>query len=199
MGKLKNSEYLLTSVDDDDDDETTSSKVRDLFLAEEVTEESMKKLIVEIIKVNRIDAKKEKELQKYKRDPITIFINSPGGEVYSCLGLIDVIQESITPIYTKVIGIAASAAGIIFVSGHKRFMGLNSTIMYHNIQSGQIGDQFDFKDEFKEIKRLQKIIDRLYTERSNITQESLEAWKVSKRDKYIDFRMAKRFKLITVE
>jgi ATP-dependent Clp protease protease subunit len=57
-------------------------------------------------------------------NPITIYINSPGGEVYCLLGLYDVIQLFIKQGYiikTINIWIAASAAAIILLSGSKGF------------------------------------------------------------------------------
>jgi len=189
-------EYLMTEVSDDNENEEILSS-RDLYLTEDVNEESIQKLIKEIIKFNRIDDKQEKKIVNFKRQPIFLYINSPGGDAYTCFGLIDVINESVTPVYTKVIGIAASAAGIIFMAGRKRFMGEYATLMYHNVWTIELGDQYTFKNEIKELNRLQILIDKLYMKNSSLSMETLNNWKKSKIDKFIDYRMAKRWKMIT--
>ena len=191
-------EYLLTEVNDEENEESEITH-RDLYLTEDVTEESVQKIVKKIIKYNRMDDKKEKIIKNFVRQPIILFINSPGGDAYTCFGLVEVIKESITPVYTKVIGLAASAAGIIFMAGKKRFMGEYGTIMYHNVWSIESGDQITLKNEVKELTRLQKLIDKLYLSNSTLTQEQLITWKKSKVDIYIDYKMAKRWKMITDE
>lgn len=185
-------EFKFSELESTEDD-----TVRDLFLTGEVNAMSMEDLIEDIVSINKEDNKQENKLKKFKREPITIYINSPGGNVYDLFGLVDVIKESKTPIYTKVIGIAASAAGILFLVGHKRFMGKFSTLHYHNVYTMSIGDQYDMKNEVKELARLQKMIDSIYLEGSTLTQTKLDVWKVTKKEKYITWKEAKRWKMIT--
>jgi ATP-dependent Clp protease protease subunit len=94
---------------------------RVIVLDREFTEQSCAEVIAKIILLNLKTVKK----------PIIILINSPGGEVYSMFGVIDVIENSRAPVYTVCTGMAASAAADLLVSGHKRFALPNSTIMIH--------------------------------------------------------------------
>jgi len=176
---------------------TDGDTERDLFITGDIDNESMESLIEDIVSINKEDNKKEMKLKKYVREPITIYINSPGGDIYALFGLVDIIQESKTPIFTKVIGIAASAAGILFLVGHKKYMGKFSTLHYHNVHTMTLGDQYDFKNEVKELARIQKMIDSIYIANSNLTQERLDIWKKSKKEKYISWKEARRWKMIT--
>ena len=58
-----------------------------IFLTEEVNEQSISTIQAELFYLASKMTPEES-----KNDPITIYINSPGGEVYSCLGLYDVMQ-----------------------------------------------------------------------------------------------------------
>lgn len=57
----------------------------------------------------------DKDIPKNERKPITIYINSPGGSLQSCMTFIDVLKMSITPINLICINGAYSAAGMIFM------------------------------------------------------------------------------------
>ena len=99
-------------------------------------------------------------------NPITIYINSPGGEVYCLLGLYDVIQLFIKQGYiikTINIGIAASAAAIILLSGSKGFRHClpNSTVMLHQPSSGTIGTVTDMEIDLEESKRLKQAMNEI--------------------------------------
>ena len=65
--------------------------------------------------------------------PLTILINSPGGNVYDGFGIIDLMECSRLKIQTVAIGFVASMAATIFVAGTKglRTMSRNSYIMTH--------------------------------------------------------------------
>ena len=63
---------------------------------------------------------------------ITMYINSPGGEVSSGLALYDVMKAIQCPIRTVCVGTAASMAAILFLSGDKRDMLAHSKVMIHD-------------------------------------------------------------------
>ena len=82
-----------------------------------------------------------RHLQKDDPDAeITIFINSPGGEVTSGLALYDVMQAVSCPIRTVCLGMAASMAALLFLSGDQRDMLPHSTVMIHDpLITGGVG------------------------------------------------------------
>ena len=64
--------------------------------------------------------------------PIEIIINSPGGNAFMGLSIAKFIANSTVPITTRVVGWAASAAGIIFLGGHHRIVSPGSRVMLHD-------------------------------------------------------------------
>ena len=72
--------------------------------------------------------------------PITLYINSPGGEVQSGLALYDVMQAVSCPIHTVCLGMAASMAALLFIAGDQREMLPHSRVMIHDpLIGGGIG------------------------------------------------------------
>ena len=88
----------------------------------EITEDSVAALILQLRYLHREAPEQE----------ITIYINSPGGEVSSGLALYDVMKAIQCPIRTVCVGTAASMAAILFLSGDKRDMLAHSKVMIHD-------------------------------------------------------------------
>lgn len=69
--------------------------------------------------------------------PITIHINSPGGNLNSCLSIVNAIEASQADITTVVDGEAASAAAMIWLSGHMKLIASKHTcVMLHGASVG---------------------------------------------------------------
>ncbi|MDD6023160.1 MAG: ATP-dependent Clp protease proteolytic subunit [Oscillospiraceae bacterium] len=88
----------------------------------EITEDSVAALILQLRYLHREAPEQE----------ITMYINSPGGEVSSGLALYDVMKAIQCPIRTVCVGTAASMAAILFLSGDKRDMLTHSKVMIHD-------------------------------------------------------------------
>lgn len=71
--------------------------------------------------------------------PITLYINSPGGEVSSGLALYDVTQAVKCPVRTVCLGTAASMAAILFASGDKRGILPHGRVMIHDPLTTGVG------------------------------------------------------------
>ena len=152
-------------------------KTRNLYLPEQVNQESMNKLTKSIIEINEDDEYLAKlygihDIQ-YTPKPIKIYIDSYGGAVYQCFGLLGVMDKSITPIHTIVTGAAMSCGFMILISGHKRFGYIHSTPLYHQVSSGFRGKIKDLEEHLDESKRLQKKIEDLTLERTSISKKKL--------------------------
>ena len=72
------------------------------------------------------------ELKQYAGQAITLTINSPGGSVFDALAIYNALRNSGGEVTTKVMGVAASAASLIFMAGDKRVMPENTFLMIHN-------------------------------------------------------------------
>jgi len=106
---------------------------RHLYLNQEIDESVVNNIVYHIIRFNRID----KGIRPEERDPIWLYINSPGGALTDGFGLVDAITTSVTPVYTINLALAGSAAFFVFLAGKKRFAMPRSEFLLHE---GYMGD-----------------------------------------------------------
>lgn len=105
-------------------------------------------------------------LQSIGVKKINIYINSPGGSVYDCLGLYDLIQNLKSKgiiIRTINVGLAASAAAVILLSGTKghRLSLSNCRVLLHQPSSGTYGTVTDMVIDLEECKELKNILNNI--------------------------------------
>lgn len=101
---------------------------RMLVFNRDVDGDLIEDFILHIIQWNRED----KGLKPEDRKPITILINSQGGDLILSFALIDICTNSQTPIRTVCVGTAASAAYLIFLCGDERVAFPNSVLLQHD-------------------------------------------------------------------
>lgn len=65
-------------------------------------------------------------------EPITMYVNSPGGVVSSGLAIYDAMQAVRCPVHTVCQGMAASMAAVLFSAGDRRDMMAHATVMIHD-------------------------------------------------------------------
>ena len=108
-----------------------------------------------------------------ERTPIRLYIFSPGGDLDYMWSLVDTIRLSVTPVYTYNMGYCASAAALIFLAGHKRFMYPNGKLIIHEGSAQLAGDAIkvmDATDSYREeLKRMKQFI----LDRTNIPKQTL--------------------------
>ncbi|EOW9398449.1 head maturation protease, ClpP-related [Vibrio cholerae] len=80
------------------------------------------------VTVKRIDA----ALRAIGDKPVTVYINSPGGDMWEGIAIHNRLQEHSQKVTIKVIGIAASAASIIAMASDDRQIATSSFLMIHN-------------------------------------------------------------------
>ena len=162
---------------------------RPLYLPEQVNQESMNKLTKAIIDINKSDDYLKKLYAindiDYVPSPIEIYIDSYGGAVYQCFGLLGVMEKSETPIHTIVTGCAMSCGFMILISGHKRFAYELSTPLYHQVSSGFRGKVQDLEESLEQTKKLQKVIEDITLKRTNIPKKKLTQVLKNKIDWYM--------------
>lgn len=175
-------------------------KERTLFFASQVDQKSISDLSKAIIEINAHD-KMLKELYKihgldYNPKPIKIYIDSYGGYIYQCFGLLSIMEASKTPIHTIATGAAMSCGFMILISGHKRFGYTRCTPMYHQASSGGSGKVKELEEDLIETKRLQKMIERVTLEKTKISKEQLKANYKLKKDWFMTAEEALKLKVI---
>lgn len=126
-------------------------KQRKLFLNVDIDQLSVVDIVKHIMQYN----KEDKGIALEDRQPILLYITSNGGEVDSGFELIDVIQNSKTPVYTINLGYQYSMGFLIGLAGHKRFATKNAKFLHHDgtnviINSGtKVKDQMEFQDKIE--------------------------------------------------
>ena len=91
--------------------------------------------------------------------PITLYINSPGGEVQSGLALYDVMQAVSCPIRTVCLGMAASMGALLFIAGDEHEILPHSRVMIHDplIGAGAGGSALSVKARADDLMRIRDI------------------------------------------
>ena len=97
-----------------------------------------------------------------KKDPdkdIIMFINTPGGEVYSGMAIYDVMQYVKCDVSTICVGLAASMGSVILAGGTKgkRFSLPHSKIMIHQPLGGAEGQASDIVIQAEEILKVKNM------------------------------------------
>ena len=105
--------------------------------------------------------------------PINLYLNSDGGEVGCALAIVDLILKSPVPINTIIEGEACSAATLISIVGHKRFITENSHMLIHQVSGGMWGKMSEFEDEMKNIKTFNNKLIKLYKKHTNLGEDKL--------------------------
>lgn len=119
-----------------------------------------------------------------KRQPIKLFLDSPGGDISQGFPLIAAIELSKTPIYTVNIGKWASMAFWIGIAGHKRFALPYTEFLHHDGTlftagtAGSVQDTIDFSKRFKD-----EIIKKHVLRHSRM--DSVEYDSLSRRENYM--------------
>lgn len=106
-----------------------------------------------------------------KQDPdkdIIMYINSPGGEVYSGMAIFDTMQHVKCDIQTICTGLAASMGSMLLVgwTKGKRFILPNSRVMIHQPLSWAQGQITDMQIAVEEGMRLKKTLTEIMAERT---------------------------------
>jgi ATP-dependent Clp protease protease subunit len=156
----KVSEQLGTLIDFDDSV---------IYLNDDITEMSM---VDFMIKVRSIISNRNEQT---KDDPINVIINSPGGDIYDMLGIIDYMETLSIKINTICRGKALSAAAIILTCGTgARMMSKRSSVMFHQSSSFLSGKMSDISACLDNIKFLETTIYKLLESR---TKKDAAWWK----------------------
>ncbi|MDO5451702.1 MAG: ATP-dependent Clp protease proteolytic subunit [Candidatus Saccharibacteria bacterium] len=130
------------------------------------------KLVENILDINRVDRGIEPE----KREPIRLYINSPGGDLVEGTALLSAIKLSKTPVYTINMGQWCSMSFLIGIAGHKRFSLPNATFLMHDGTSGAFGSTSKVQDRIEFEKRFEaEVIKKHVLSHSNMKAVDYDA------------------------
>ena len=121
---------------------------------------------------------------------ISIYINSPGGSVYSGLAIFDTMNYLKSDISTLCIGQAASMGALLLCAGAKgkRHVLPNSRVMIHQPLGGFQGQASDIEIHAKEILQLKKKLNNILSKQTGQSEELIE--KDTDRDNFMDANQA---------
>ena len=192
--------WIICDADDSDKEEDENVEEKEvtaidnnIYFYTEVSQKSIKELLMHIKEIT----KKNQILGitlGIEAPPINLYINSEGGCLYSALSIIDIISLNPVNINTIVSGVCMSAATLILLSGHYKYMMPNSYMLIHNISSGFWGKMHEFEDEMKNLNELTKKLKEIYRKNSNLTKAQLE--KLLKTDLLISANECLKYNLI---
>lgn len=136
-------------------------------------------------------------LEQESDEPVTIYINSHGGEVNAGLMIYDIIQESKLKINVVCTGIAASMAAILVAGGQKgrRYILPHSKMMIHEplIGGGVGGSATSIKNISESILKTREITNGILAKHTGKTMEEID--KATSFDNYMDAKQAIEFGL----
>jgi ATP-dependent Clp protease protease subunit len=144
---------------------------RILIINEPIDENSVYNFILPILRWNKEDDEND------VRKTITIYLNTPGGDVGVGLILAEVIKKSKTPVHVITVGEAASMGSIILMSGHKRIAYSFASILIHDGEVGMRGSRNKVKDNMKFYEEKYDQLKTFIIDHTKITEEKLEEMK----------------------
>jgi ATP-dependent Clp protease, protease subunit len=161
-------------------------KERIVFLGTQIDDQVANVIVAQLLFLSREDP--EREIQMY--------INSPGGVIYSGLAIYDTMQMIPNPISTVAVGVTASFGTVLLTAGTKgrRYALPNATIHMHQPLGGSQGQATDIEIQTKQILRLRTLLNNIMAKH---TGKSVEVIKQdTERDFYLDAKQAVEYGLV---
>jgi ATP-dependent Clp protease protease subunit len=108
---------------------------------------------------------------------ISMYINSPGGSIYSGLAIYDTMQFIKPQVQTICVGVAMSMGSLLLMAGAKgkRFSLPNSRILIHQPSAGFEGQSTDIEIHAREIINIRQRIDEIYAKHTGQPVEQVHA------------------------
>ena len=161
-------------------------KERIVFLGGPINESVSSVIVAQLLYLNSIDSSL----------PVNLYINSPGGEVYSGLAIYDTMKMLAAPVLTYSVGFTGSMGTFLLSAGEKgkRFALPHSTIHMHPTGGGSQGYTEDVRIATREQERLQTQLFYLMGKNTGHSWQEIEDFFI--RDKYLNAREAKDFGII---
>jgi ATP-dependent Clp protease, protease subunit len=127
---------------------------------------------------------------------ISIYINCPGGSIYSGLAIYDTMQFIKPDVQTMCVGVAMSIGSLLLAGGAKgkRAALPNSAILIHQPSADFEGQSSDIEIHAREILKVRARIDQIYAERTGKSVEQVHT--DTERDRFFRSEQAVEYGLI---
>ena len=159
---------------------------RIIFLGTPIDDQIANLIIAQLIHLESEDPEKD----------IQIYINSPGGQVYSGLAIYDTMQYIKPDIQTTCIGIAMSMGAVILAGGAKgkRVALPNAKILIHQVSGGFQGQATDIEIQARETINLKRRLEEILAEHTGKATEQVA--KDMERDYFLTSQEAQDYGII---
>lgn len=102
-------------------------------------------------------------------DELNVFVNSPGGDVYDGIAMVNALTRHPAYVTVTVDGLAASAASLLLTAADNAVMGANSELMIHDAWSRARGNAQDMRDAADQLDRVSDNIASMYAQHAGGT------------------------------
>jgi ATP-dependent Clp protease protease subunit len=161
-------------------------KERIIFVGTPIDDQVANVIVAQLLFLSREDS--EREIQMY--------INSPGGVIYSGLAIYDTMQMITNPISTVAVGVTASFGTVLLTAGTngRRYALPNATIHMHQPLGGAQGQATDIEIQTKQILRLRTLLNDIMAKHTGKPVDVIK--QDTERDFYLDAKQAVEYGLV---
>jgi ATP-dependent Clp protease, protease subunit len=161
-------------------------KERIVFLGTPINDQVANVIVAQLLFLDREDPTKD----------IQLYVNSPGGMVYSGMAIYDTMQLVRAPISTIAVGVTASFGTVLLTAGTKgkRYALPHATIHMHQPLGGAQGQATEIEIQAKEILRLREELNQIISHHTGQPIERIA--EDTERDRYMTAVQAKEYGLI---
>ncbi len=161
-------------------------KARTILIAKPVDKDLMQAVSAQLLLMSAEDSRK----------PITVYVNSPGGDADSGFAIYDMMRFVKAPVRTVCAGLCASAGIIIFLGGEKgqRYTLPHSRFLIHQPSTYAQGQASDLEITAKQILRIREKYNEIVGKETGRTADQVT--KDANRDFWLDATEAKAYKLV---
>ncbi len=145
--------------------------LRKFYLNCEINEVSVHDIARHILQINAED----RGIPREDRKPILLYVMSNGGEVDAGFELIDIIENSVTPVYTVNLGYQYSMGFLIGLAGHKRYATKNAKFLMHDGSNFVYGTGSKVQDQMEFNKTQEQRIRDYVLSHSRVTPEEYDS------------------------
>jgi len=159
---------------------------RIVFIGEPITRESANLVIAQLLHLESQDPDKD----------ISLYIDSPGGEVYAGLGILDTMNFIKPEVSTICVGMAASMAAVLLACGAKgkRLCLPNSMVLIHQPSGGAQGQQTEIQIVADFMLKTRQRLNQILAENTGQDLETIQ--RDTERDNYMTAEQALEYGLV---
>ena len=164
---------------------------RIFYINDIISNETLGEISQALIEILFEDSARVQLEKQFAPTPISIFINSDGGDLGETMGFIHLLDMQLAEVDTFCLGYAYSGAFKIFLAGDNRYITPTTSLMYHALSTNLPELKFgDLGNSIDRLTVLQNQIEEYVLERTKIPKEYLEKVRNEKIDWFIDFKDA---------